>query len=199
VFQGAFYSAPHRLIGQTLWVCAAETSVVLYHEHEAIASHPRARRPGERQTHPDHLPPEKVVALMATPAGCLRRARELGPQSAELIGRLLGERPLDRLRSALAILRLAHKYAPRRLESACTRALAFDQLRAITAGSVITATIRIGPRHRGQASGSTSKIRRSSSAQRTRAARRDQSTGSIIATGHHPSQGRSHPGSADAE
>ena len=65
---------------------------------------------------------------MATPAWCLRRARELGPQTAELIGRLLGERPLDRLRSVLAILRLAHKYAPRRVEAACTRALAFDQL-----------------------------------------------------------------------
>lgn len=128
VFQGAFYSAPHRLIGQTLWLRAAETSLVLYHAHEPVASHARARKPGERLTHPDHLPPAKVVALMATPAWCLRRARELGPQTAELIGRLLGERPLDRLRSALAILRLAHKYAPRRLEAACTRALAFDQV-----------------------------------------------------------------------
>lgn len=128
VFQHAFYSAPHRLIGQTLWVRAAETSVVLYHDHAVVATHSRARRPGERLTHPDHLPPAKVVALMATPAWCLRRARELGPQTTELISRLLGERPLDRLRSALAILRLAHKYAPRRVEAACARALAFDQL-----------------------------------------------------------------------
>jgi transposase len=128
VFQGAFYSAPHRLIGQTLWLRAAETTVALFHEHEPIASHPRARRAGERVTHPDHLPPAKVVALMATPAWCLRRARELGPQTTELIERLLGDRPLDRLRSALAILRLAHKYSPRRVEAACTRALVFDQV-----------------------------------------------------------------------
>jgi transposase len=127
VFAGAFYSAPHRLIGRTLWVRAADTTVTLFHEHEAVASHPRAIRPGLRHTHPDHLPPEKVVALMATPAWCLRRARELGPESTELISRLLGERPLDRLRSALAILRLAHKYGPRRLEAACGRALAFEQ------------------------------------------------------------------------
>lgn len=53
----------------------------------------------------------------------------------------------------------------------------------ITVGSVITATIRISPRHRGQANGSTSKIRRSSSAQRTRAARSDQSAGSTIENG----------------
>jgi transposase len=128
VFAGAFYSAPHRLIGQTLWVRAADTTVTLFHEHEAIASHPRALRPGERHTHPDHLPPAKVVALMASPAWCLRRAREIGPQTTELIGRLLGERPLDRLRSAMALLRLAHKYAPRRLEAACARALAFEQV-----------------------------------------------------------------------
>jgi hypothetical protein len=51
------------------------------------------------------------------------------------------------------------------------------------AGSVITATIRISPWRRGQVSGSTSKVRQSSSAQRNRAARSDQSTGSTIATG----------------
>jgi hypothetical protein len=41
---------------------------------------------------------------------------------------LLGERPLDRLRTALGILKLAHKFGPRRLEAACVRALAFDDL-----------------------------------------------------------------------
>lgn len=64
---------------------------------------------------------------MATPAYCLRRATEIGPQTAELVGRLLGERPLDRLRTAQAILRLAHKFSPRRLEVACARALRFDE------------------------------------------------------------------------
>ena len=43
------------------------------------------------------------------------------------MGQLLGDRPLDRLRSAQGILKLAHKYSPRRLEAACARALAFDQ------------------------------------------------------------------------
>lgn len=66
---------------------------------------------------------------MATPAWCLRRAREIGPATTTLIERLLGERPLDRLRSALAILRLAERYPAARLEAACARALAFDELR----------------------------------------------------------------------
>ena len=65
---------------------------------------------------------------MASPAFCLKRASEIGPHTADLIGRLLGERPLDRLRTAQAILRLAHKFSPRRLEAACARALRFDEI-----------------------------------------------------------------------
>jgi hypothetical protein len=45
-----------------------------------------------------------------------------------LVGRLLGERPLDRLRTVLGILKLAHKYGPRRLEGACARALRYDDV-----------------------------------------------------------------------
>jgi transposase len=127
VFEGSFYSAPHRLIGRRLWVRAADAGVTLFYEHEPVASHPRARKPGQRFTNPDHLPPAKVAGLMATPAFCLKRASEIGPHTADLVGRLLGERPLDRLRTVLAILRLAHKFSPRRLEAACQRALRFDE------------------------------------------------------------------------
>jgi transposase len=127
VFGGSFYSAPHRLIGKTLWVRATDRSVTLFLDHDHVASHSRATRRGERKTRPEHLPPAKIAGLMASPAACLRRAGEIGPHTSDLIGRLLGERPLDRLRTAQAILRLAHKYSPRRLETACRRALAFDE------------------------------------------------------------------------
>jgi hypothetical protein len=128
VFDQAFYSAPFRLIGQRLWVRGADTSVQIFHQHELVATHPRASRPGQRLTNPDHLPPAKVAGLLATPAACVRRADDIGPATSEVIGRLLGDRPLDRLRTALGILKLAHKYGPRRLEAACTRALPYDDL-----------------------------------------------------------------------
>jgi transposase len=128
IFDHAFYSAPHRLIGQKLWVRAADTSVRIFHQHELVATHPRATRRGQRLTNPDHLPPAKVAGLLATPASCVRRAGEIGPATSEVIGRLLGERPLDRLRTALGILKLAHKFGPRRLEAACARALQYDDL-----------------------------------------------------------------------
>jgi transposase len=128
VFEDAFYSAPHRLIGQRLWVRGADTSVQSFHEHLLVASHPRASRRGPRITNPDHLPPAKVAGLLATPASCVRRAADIGPATSELVGRLLGERPLDRLRTVRGILKLAHKYGPRRLEGACTRALRYDDV-----------------------------------------------------------------------
>ena len=128
IFDHAFYSAPRRFIGAQLWVRGAETTVTLFHEHAIVAVHPRAAGPGERRTIADHLPPTKVEGLLTTPALCLRRALDIGPATATLIGRVLGDRPLDRQRTAVAVLRLAHKYAPRRLEAACARALRFDDL-----------------------------------------------------------------------
>lgn len=128
VFDQAFYSAPHRLIGQRLWIRAADTSVRIFYQHSLVATHPRATRRGQRLTNLDHLPPAKVAGLLATPAGCVRRATEIGPATSEVVGRLLGERPLDRLRTVLGILKLAHKFAPRRLEAACARALQYDDL-----------------------------------------------------------------------
>jgi hypothetical protein len=128
VFDHAFYSAPHRLIGQKLWVRGADTSVRIFHQHELVATHPRATRRGQRLTNPDHLPPAKVAGLLATPASCVRRAAEIGAATSDVVGRLLGERPLDRLRTVLGILKLAHKFGPRRLEAACVRALQYDDL-----------------------------------------------------------------------
>jgi transposase len=128
VFDHVFYSAPFRLIGQRLWIRAADTSVQIFYQHEFVATHPRAMRRGQRLTTPDHLPPAKVAGLLATPASCLRRAEDIGPATSDVIGRLLGERPLDRLRTALGILKLAHKFGPRRLEAACARALPYDDL-----------------------------------------------------------------------
>lgn len=127
VFEGSFYSAPHRLIGKSLWVRAAG-SVTIYHELDVVAVHPRSTRRGQRFTNNDHYPPAKVAGLMASPACCLKRASAIGEATSQLIGRLLDERPLDRLRTAQGILRLAEKFSARRLEAACSRALAYEEI-----------------------------------------------------------------------
>jgi len=129
VFEKAFYSAPSRLVGQTLWLRAGLQEIRLFSsEFELVATHPRATQPGQRQTHPDHLPPEKARGLLASRAGCQTQADALGPATAQVIADLLASRPVDKLRTALRILHLADTYAPLRLEAACARGQAFGDV-----------------------------------------------------------------------
>lgn len=124
VLDGAYYSAPHRLIGQRLWIRSNGRDVWIFHDYVRVASH-RWGPPGTRRTIRAHYPPEKAAVLEATPAACRERAGGIGPASAELVDALLAERPLDRLRTVQAILRLATRYGPHRLEAACRRALCY--------------------------------------------------------------------------
>lgn len=126
VIDGAYYSAPHRLIGRRLWGRTNGREVVIFHDYERVATHPWGP-PGSRQTNPAHYPPEKVAYLLATPASCRKRAAAIGEATAEIVDRLLAERPLDRLRAVQAVLRLAQKYGPKRLEAASRRALLFGE------------------------------------------------------------------------
>ncbi len=127
VVEGAYYSAPHRLIGRTLWVRSNGQDVVLFHDYERLATH-RWGPPGTRRTLAEHYPPDKVAFLMATPHWCRARAASIGPAATAVIARLLAERPLDRLRTAQAILHLADKHGGARLEAACRRALHFEDV-----------------------------------------------------------------------
>ena len=144
VFAGAYYSAPHRLIGQRLWVRATDVKVELYHEYALIATHRRAR-PGQRRTLMAHLPPDKVHFLLQTPVWCRTRAAEIGPACGDFIERLLGDRPLDRLRSAQGILRLGQRYNPARLEAACARALAVGEYRYHTVKTILAQALESQP------------------------------------------------------
>jgi transposase len=127
-FEGSYYSAPFRLVGQALWLRAGARAVELYdREHQLVATHDRAKAPGERLTHPDHLPPEKLPGLSLTREGCRLKAAAIGPRAVELVEGLLAHRPEDRLRSAGRLLRLAQRYSPERLEAACGRAIAFGE------------------------------------------------------------------------
>lgn len=127
-FEASYYSAPFRLIGKDLWVAAAGKEVRIFYQHQLVATHQRATGRGEWKTIISHLPPEKAGYYLFTPAFCREQARRIGPRTEELIIQLLGERPLNRLRAVQGILRMAKKYGPERLEAACNRALAFDEL-----------------------------------------------------------------------
>jgi len=126
VFGGSFYSAPFRLVGQQLWVCAGSRQVRLYTaEYALVATHERAQKPGQRQTHPDHLPPEKLPGLLLDRETCLTEAQEIGPATTEVVQALLDDPVLDRLPVVGRLLRLRNRFGDQRLEAACSRALLF--------------------------------------------------------------------------
>lgn len=126
VFEGAYYSAPHRLVGQKLLVRATPQRLEIYHQHERVATHMRARRPGERVSNFVHYPPTKLEGFLATPVRLREQAAQVGPKTSELIERLLAEKPVDRLRAAQGIMSMARRYGPARVEAACRRALVFN-------------------------------------------------------------------------
>lgn len=122
------YSAPWRLVGQTLDVRLSETTVRLYQQHELKAVHPRVTRAGDRQTVLEHLPPEHVAYTMRDPQWCLKQAEATGPNCHRFVERLFEHRVLERLRAAQGVVGLAKRYGKARLEAACRRALHFDNI-----------------------------------------------------------------------
>lgn len=129
VFEQAFYSAPFRLVGQRLWVRGGSQEVRVYTaDYQLVATHPRAPRPGDRQTHPDHLPPAKLPQVVWNRELCQVLAAAVGPATAALAQRLLADRVVDRHGRVVRILRLREAVGDARLEAACARALRYDDL-----------------------------------------------------------------------
>lgn len=126
---GAYYSAPYIHVGKRLEVYLFDRVVQLYWGLDLLATHPRARAKGTWQTNQAHYPPEKAAYLEKTPRHCRELARAIGPSTFSVVDTLLAERPLDRLRSVQAILRLSDAVGKKRLEAACTRALYFGDNR----------------------------------------------------------------------
>jgi transposase len=138
VFEGAYYSAPFRLVGQKLWVRGGSRELQVFtSDYQLVATHDRAERAGQRQTHFDHLPSHKVPGLMLTREACRQQAAEIGPATCEVVAGLLDHRPEDRLRTAGRLLRLKDRFGPGRLETACARALRFDAAAYITVKRIL--------------------------------------------------------------
>lgn len=138
-FEKSYYSAPHRLIGQQLWVRGTARNVQIYADFELVATHSRASQPGERQTVLTHLPPEKIAGLTLTPQACQAQASAIGPHTAQAVACLLAERPIDRLRTVHRLLALTDAYGAARLEQACARAIEFEDVSVRTIRTILAA------------------------------------------------------------
>jgi len=128
-FEKAYYSVPFRLVRQQLWLKATDTTVSLFKDLELVATHPRLKRAGKRSTVDEHMPPEALAYKMQDPQWCLKQAEQIGSHCHRMIRELFNNTVLDNLRAAQGIIGLGKKYGPARLESACERALFFENIR----------------------------------------------------------------------
>src|SRR6202166_360334 len=121
-FDYNYYSVPFRLVSHALWLKASDATVTLYQDHEAIATHVRLTRRGERKTLPDHMPPEAQAWLLQDTQWCLAEAERIGPACLALVHAMFRDAVLIRMRAVQGVLRLKQKYGATRLEAACSRA-----------------------------------------------------------------------------
>jgi transposase len=129
VFDGAYYSAPFRLVGQSLRVRGGCRRVTIHTmDYELVACHSRAARPGERHTHALHLPTYKVPGLMLDRSACLTLAAQLGPATEQVVSTWLSDPVIERLPMVGRLLRLRDRFGDERLEAACARAVRFDDI-----------------------------------------------------------------------
>jgi hypothetical protein len=116
------YSVPWAHIGKTADVRLTATMVQFFIGGQLVKTHPRKVR--GKQTDFGDYPPEKIAFHMRTPAWCRRQAAGIGPACEQVVGDLLAENALYRLRAAQGVVGLADRHDPARLEAACARALA---------------------------------------------------------------------------
>jgi transposase len=121
-----YYSVPHALVGKQLDMRIGANTVELFHQHQRVASHRRAHRPGHHTTVAQHMPASHREYARWTPQRLLSWAKTVGPATAQLVDAILSSRrhPQQGFRSCLGILRLAKSFGDQRLEAACRRALA---------------------------------------------------------------------------
>jgi transposase len=124
-FEHHFYSAPHTLLREELWIRATASSVEIFHLGTRAACHVRSFVRGGRTTKPDHMPSTHRAHAEWTPTRILGWAETLGPSTRAFCEAILRERrhPEWGYRSCLGLFRLAKKYGDARVEAASRRAL----------------------------------------------------------------------------
>jgi transposase len=115
------------LIHQQLDVRLTDHTVELFHHGKRVAAHRRSSLPGRFTTLDEHRPKSHQKYLEWTPSRILEWVRTIGPDCAQLVEKIMAERPHPEqgFRSALGIIRLGKAFGNQRLEAACRRALRF--------------------------------------------------------------------------
>jgi hypothetical protein len=121
-FNNKAYSAPHRLVGKTVWVRGTHKIVQIYDQGQLIKQH--AVPNGFRQTDINDFPPNVQAVLdKGLPRRLQQQASDIGPQFGPLIRTLLQQHAFLNMRRAQGLVALAEKYPLPLVEQAAELAL----------------------------------------------------------------------------
>jgi len=120
-----YYSAPHSLLREKVWVRLTARTVEIFHHGKRVAAHARTSSNRRHTTVADHMPASHRRYSEWSPERLKSWAAKIGPNTATLVAVILRDRshPEQGFRSCLGIIRLAKAYGPEALEAACERAL----------------------------------------------------------------------------
>ncbi|UYM15945.1 IS21 family transposase [Endozoicomonas euniceicola] len=123
-----YYSVPYQLVKKQLSVRMTSQTIECFHKGQRVASHRRSQHKGRHTTQASHMPEKHRKYAEWTPERMQSWARQIGPETAAVIQRVLATRryPEQSYRSCQGIIRLAKGYGNDRLENACRRALYAD-------------------------------------------------------------------------
>ena len=126
---GSYYSVPYRYVGHKVTVHLGEKLLEVYDDQQTlVCSHVLLTKKGQWSTRNEHYPVYKSQYIQNTPDVCCKTAKRIGPATHAVVQQLLSDKPLHRLRSVQAILKLAETVGEKRLEAACKRALFYGDI-----------------------------------------------------------------------
>ena len=120
-----YYSVPHQLLKQKLWVRTTARTVEIFHKGQRVASHARTSGNRQHSTIRDHMPTHHRFREDWTPERIRRQAARIGPNVEAFVEVVMRQRkhPEQGYRTCLGTLRLAKTFGKTRLDSGCERAL----------------------------------------------------------------------------
>ena len=125
-----YYSVPFRYVHKKVDVRCSSVLVEVFFKKERIAVHQRIYgRRHQYSTLPEHMPPNHQLYSLWDGKRFLRWAAKVGPATQQVISQRLDAYQVEEqaYKSCIAMLNLAGKYTPARLEKACSMALEKDR------------------------------------------------------------------------
>ena len=142
---GHYYSVPHEYIKHRVDVRLTRMAVEVFYEGTRICSHPRVHgKPGQYRTLEDHMPPNHRNYEPWDGDRLRKWAAQIGANTSAVVNAILAGHKAEQhgYRACMALLKLADKHTPARLDAACAKALSYTARPSLKSVQAILASGR---------------------------------------------------------